>query len=295
MYGTEQADLVVKYYDVAFGITGEAESNWYREKAKASGGPILDLACGTGRLALLLARDGFQVTGIDQSVGMLNLFKEKRNAQPPEVRRRIQIEHHSMSAFRLGEKFNTILCCDAFFHNLTTEEQMNCLTCVAQHLTPRGRFLFNLPNPSCEFILKSEASGGKDFEERGRYTLPDGTGTVVVEQAQAGSALDQSITTTLRMTRYDAGGKEVEKGESHWTTRYLFRYEAIHLLARCGFQVETLVGDYRNGPVTEKSQLIFEVKLSDSGPGPSPLTCGQSPNSYILTNQPTCRIMGSTD
>ena len=268
MYGTEQADLVVKYYDVAFGITGEAEGEWYRGKANASGGPILDLACGTGRLALLLARDGFQVTGIDQSVGMLNLFKEKRNAQPPEVRQRIHIENLSMSAFRLGRKFNTILCCDAFFHNLTVEEEMNCLRCVAQHLTPRGRFLFNLPNPTCEFILKSEASGGKDFEERGRYTLPDGTGTVVVEQAQAGSALDQRITTTLRITRYDAEGKQVEKGESHWTTRYLFRYEAIHLLARCGFQVETLVGDYRNGPVTEKSQLIFEVKLSNSGPSP---------------------------
>jgi hypothetical protein len=77
--------------------------------------------------------------------------------------------------------------------------------------------------------------------------------------------LDQSISTTLRITRYDAEGNEVEKGESSWTARYLFRYEAVHLLYRCGFMVEALVGDYRNGPVTEKGQLIFDVKLTGAG------------------------------
>ena len=85
----------------------------------------------------------------------------------------------------------------------------------------------------------------------------------MVEQAHCGNMQDQCITTTLRITRYDTEGNVVEKGESGWVTRYLFRYEAIHLLYRCGFEVETLVGDYRNGPVTEKGQLIFNVRLRD--------------------------------
>ena len=85
----------------------------------------------------------------------------------------------------------------------------------------------------------------------------------MVEQAQAGSVQDQSITTTLRITRYDTEDNEVEKGESNWTTRYLFRYETVHLLYRCGFKIEALVGDYRNGPVTEKGQLNFDVKLTE--------------------------------
>ena len=53
MYGSEQTDLVVKYYDLAFGISGEAELAWYLGQAKMAGGPVLDLACGTGRLAVL--------------------------------------------------------------------------------------------------------------------------------------------------------------------------------------------------------------------------------------------------
>jgi hypothetical protein len=72
------------------------------------------------------------------------------------------------------------------------------------------------------------------------------------------------IETTLRMTLFDREGHLVEKGESSWKARYLFRYEAVHLLYRCGFQVESIVGDYRNGPVTKTSQLIFDVKLENA-------------------------------
>jgi hypothetical protein len=153
------------------------------------------------------------------------------------------------------------VCCDAFFHNLTVEAQIQCLTQVARHLTPNGGFFFNLPNPTCEFILKSSASGGRDFEERGKYTLEDGSSSLIVEQAHAGIESNQVITTILRMTRCNADGEALEVRESEWQTRYLFRYEAIHLLYRCGFKVESLVGDYRRGPVAKGSQLIFDARL----------------------------------
>jgi SAM-dependent methyltransferase len=263
MYGSETADLVVKYYDEAFGISGEAELAWYLSRATACGGPVLDLACGTGRLALLLARDGLEVTAIDRSAGMLNLFREKLKEQPPAISHRIRIENQNLSSFALGTSFNAITCCDSFFHNLSVDEEMSCLRRVARHLAPGGRFLFNLPNPTCEFILKSARSAGADFEEQGRYPLADGSGTLLVEQAHAGHPLEQTITTTLCITRYDPGGKEIEKGESTWTSRYLFRWEAVHLLHRCGFEVESLVGDYTNGPVTEGGQLIFQARLRD--------------------------------
>jgi len=263
MYGSEQKDLVVKYYDIAFGISGEAEVGWYLNKARACGGPVLDLACGTGRLALLLAKEGFEVTAVDQSSGMLNQFKKKLKIQPAQISNRITIQNQSMSYFSLDTRFSTIICCDAFFHNLTVAEQMSCLDCVRAHLKAGGRFVFNLPNPTCDYILKCARSDGSDFEERGRYSNPDSSDILLVEQAQAGDTLNQTVTTTLRITRYDADGNEVERGESQWISRYLFRYEAIHLLYRCGFTVEQLVGDYKKGPVTEAGQLVFQVKLAD--------------------------------
>lgn len=260
MYGSEETDLVVKYYDEAFGITEESEGEWYLSKVRTFGGPVLDLACGTGRLALLLARDGFEVTGIDRSTGMLNQFQKKLGAESWEVRRRLHLENQGLSDFMLECRFNTIICCDAFYHNLTVREEMDCLENVARHLTPNGRFVFNLTNPTCDFILGSTIRAGREFEERGRYALSDGLGTLSVEQAHVANELDQTIRTTLRITRTDTEGSVAEEGESTWTARYLFRYEAIHLLYRCGFEVEALVGDYRNGLVAVGSQLIFQVR-----------------------------------
>jgi SAM-dependent methyltransferase len=260
MYGSENTDLVVKYYDQAFGISGKAEVDWYLNKANIFGGPVLDLGCGTGRLAFALAQHGFEVTAIDLSEGMLNLFMDKLRTQSPEIERRITIHNLSMSDFDLVTRFNTIICCDAFFHNLSIEEYTRCLQCVRSHLTAQGRFVFNLPNPTWDFILKSAQSGGREFEERGRYELGGDQGTLLVEQTQAADTLNQTITTTLLITRYDADGVEVESGQSQWMSRYLFYYEAVELLQRSGFEIESLVGDYINGPVTEKGQLIFQVR-----------------------------------
>ncbi len=259
MYGSENEDPVVKYYDASLALGSDEEIAWYLGKARRFGGPVLDLACGTGRLTLLLAREGFAVTGLDQSEGMLHHFEQKLRDEPPEVRQRVHLHRQSMADFSLDTTFNTILCSDAFFHNVTVEDQMACLDRVAEHLRPEGRFVFNLPNPTCEFILGSVQSKGRDFTERGRYPLDDG-GSVVIEHAQDGHLMDQTITTTMRFTRYDAEGREVEQTESWWKSRYLFRYEAIHLIHRCGLAVETLVGDYTNGPVTERGQLIFQVR-----------------------------------
>ena len=261
MYGSEKSDLVVKYYDLAFGITGAAEREWYLHKVQESGDPVLDLCCGTGRFSLMFARDGYDVTAVDQSVGMLNQFRKKLQTQPVSIREKIRIENQKMTDFNLGRKFKTIICCDAFFHNLTVEDEIKCLRRVAEHLLPDGRFVFNIHNPNCKFILDSKASGGKNFEERGRYEFEDGSGILLVEQANATNIDDQTTSVTLRLTKVDPEGNKIEMDETGWRTRYLFKYEAIHLLYRCGFKVETLVGDYKDGPVTENSQLIFDVKL----------------------------------
>ena len=267
MYGSEDLDLVVKYYDIAFGIYGKRELTWYLNKVKKYGGPVLDLACGTGRIALMIAKAGFDVVGVDNSEGMLNQFTKVLGQEPGDISDRITIAKQDMTSFNLRRKFSTIICCDAFFHNLTVADEIECLARVADHLTERGGFLFNLPNPNCEFIIKGEKAAGKVFEERGRYPLMESEETLVVEQAQDAHSSEQIITTKLRFTTLDADNHQHLLGFSSWKTRYLFRYEAIHLLYRCGFKVESLVGDYQEGPVKEGSQLIFETGLQNKWNG----------------------------
>ena len=260
MYGSDPDDPLVKYYDQTLAVTSSGDIAWFVDRARASGGPVLDLACGTGRIALALAAAGLEVAAVDSSPAMLRRFGDKLAAQPPEVRSRIRIHEAEMHAFDLPGPFSTAICCDAFFHNLTVEHQLACLRRVAAHLAPGGRFAFNLPHPTIAFLSYAASPEAREFKERGEYPLDDSTDRVLVEQAQEADLFAQTITTRLRFTRLDAAGNAVESGASSWTTRFTFRYEAVHLLYRCGFEVEALTGNYKGAPVAEDGQLVFVAR-----------------------------------
>jgi hypothetical protein len=85
---------------------------------------------------------------------------------------------------------------------------------------------------------------------------------VLIEQAHDADLLEQRHTSRFRFTRLDPKRAPVDTEESSWTARFTFRYEAVHLLHRCGFKVESLTGNYRSGPVTESSQLVFVARFA---------------------------------
>jgi SAM-dependent methyltransferase len=66
--------------------------------ARGTGGPVLDLACGSGRLSLALAQRGFDVTGVDLSGDMLALLSEKAERESIAVRRRLTLLHGDICA-----------------------------------------------------------------------------------------------------------------------------------------------------------------------------------------------------
>jgi SAM-dependent methyltransferase len=261
MYGSIETDPVVRYYDETLAVTSSQEADWYLERVRRYGGPVLDLACGTGRLSLLLLREGYHVTAVDASAGMLARFRQKLEREEGELRRRVTILQQSMSRLELDGRFGTVLCCDAFFHNVTVGDQIACLHGVARHLAPEGRFLFNLPYPTCDFIQAAARTGERAFGPAKEYPRGDAPGTITVERLERGDPLAQTIDTTLRFTVYDAQGQVVEQRQSAYQSRYLFPWEAVHLLYRCGFQVEELVGGYAGQPVGQGGQLVFQARL----------------------------------
>jgi SAM-dependent methyltransferase len=264
MYGSEKTDPIVKYYDQTLAVTSSGDIAWFVAQAQAAGGRILDLACGTGRIAIALAEAGLEVTAIDSSAGMLDCFRSKLSSLPEAVRSRITIHQGQMRAFRVAGQFSTVLCCDAFFHNLTVDDQLHCLRCVASHLVSGGQFVFNIPNPTVAFLSHAASPEGREIRKREEYALDDSDETVLVEAAQQADLLAQTITTRLRFTRLDAERTPITTEESSWTTRFTFRQEAIHLLHRCGFEITSLTGNYKGAPVSEQSQLVFIATLANN-------------------------------
>ncbi|MHA2074683.1 MAG: class I SAM-dependent methyltransferase [Candidatus Hodarchaeales archaeon] len=214
---------------------------------------------GTGRIALILAKKGFRIIAFDRSEGMLARFNEKLAKEPTEIKQQIHIVQQEMEKFTFKEKFNTIICVDAFFHNLSEQEALNCLKSVNQHLTPQGRFLFNVPNPNEAFLQKCKASQGKMWTVRHKYTLAKTGTAILVEEAPDADIEKQLIKAKLRFTLLDSKGKMIERTESSWITRYMYQDQYLNLVEKSGLEVENLIGTYQNEPVTPTSQLIFQL------------------------------------
>ncbi len=128
-------------YEILAPLTNE-EVNWHTRFARVSGGPVLELACGTGRLLVEIAKAGFEVEGVELSPTMLTITEEQVAGLPAEVASRILIHNTDMTAFRLEHEFGLVLITDNSFSVLSSKEKQEaCLKSVHTHLRQDGTLL----------------------------------------------------------------------------------------------------------------------------------------------------------
>jgi len=113
--------------------------------AVQQGGPILELGCGTGRVALPLARAGYAVYGVDRDASMLAFLQASLLSSTCLSLIMIQAD---LTAFHLEKNFSLILLPCNTFTTLSSNERRAMLVCVKNHLTKGGLFVASLPNPS---------------------------------------------------------------------------------------------------------------------------------------------------
>ncbi|HHW09104.1 MAG TPA: class I SAM-dependent methyltransferase [Firmicutes bacterium] len=103
---------------------------------------VLDLACGTGSLAIMLAREGLKVTGLDLSPYMLERARNKAQAEPDLA---VTFIEGDMRSFTLAEPVELITCLfDAMNYNLADEDMTATFRSCARALVPGGLFVFDL-------------------------------------------------------------------------------------------------------------------------------------------------------
>jgi ubiquinone/menaquinone biosynthesis C-methylase UbiE len=139
-------------YDLVEGAFATADFlDFYRRQIVHYGEPVLELACGSGRLTIPLAESGVKITGLDISEEMLNLATLKaseRGVKIPFVRGDVR-------SFNLGAKFKFIfIAAQSLTHLHKREEIEDCLSCVRWHLAEDGRFLVELFNPSVKLLAR---------------------------------------------------------------------------------------------------------------------------------------------
>lgn len=106
---------------------------WYGALAARVGGPVLELACGTGRLTLALARAGHEVHGVDLSEPMLRQLGRKLAAEPPAVRARVRTSPGDFRSWRGPRRHPLVLLPFNALHHCRDERQLRAVfeTCAA--------------------------------------------------------------------------------------------------------------------------------------------------------------------
>jgi SAM-dependent methyltransferase len=258
--GYQSNPFVAQFYDHIVPYIERPDLDFYLEEAVDSGGPVLEIGCGTGRILLPTARADIPITGLDMSTHMLDICRQKLEGEPQNVRKQVTLVEGDMRDFDLGESFNLITTpFRPFQHLLTVEDQLSCLECIHRHLAPGGIFILDIFNPSLDYLTADHL--GQEIEREHPFTTPEG---IKVERTHKITARDyhnqiQDVELIYYLTHPD--GRE-ERIVHAFPMRYLFRFEAEHLLVRAGFKVLELFADFNRAPIgtTYPGELIFRAQ-----------------------------------
>jgi SAM-dependent methyltransferase len=143
-----------KYYDGAYAAMQDlVDAPFYVELAKESGGPILEIGCGTGRVLLPIAREGIEIHGVDNSGPMLAILQNRLTQEQPAVRSKVTLHAGDMRDFRLNRKFPLVtIPFRPMQHMHTLSDQVCALTSAAAHVAEGGVLAFDVFYPKFEML-----------------------------------------------------------------------------------------------------------------------------------------------
>jgi SAM-dependent methyltransferase len=224
-------DAIARLYDPwSASVTEDVE--FYVEEARASGGPVVELACGTGRIAVPVAKAGIDVIGVDGSAAMLEVAREYAAAEG--VEQLLDLRHGDLREPPVAERVPLVLIPFRSLLHMTTEaDRLRALTAARELLQPGGRLIFDVFAPSRQDV---EDTHGRWLErEPGIFERADWD--------------EGERTLTLSVRR----GDEASTMHLAWLSPPEWRL----LLDRAGFEVDAQWGWFDRRPYTGGEDVVF--------------------------------------
>jgi len=246
-------DLIAPFYDIEHAHFDE-DVNFYTNYAEMCGGPLLELACGSGRLLVPLACEGYELTGVDSSRSMLNLAQHA--LEQAGVAEQCTLVQESMSTVRLGQRFRmAFIALGSFGHVCTRQEQRQTLAVVHDHLTVGGRFILDISNSDVRYM---EQLSGQVLHQ-GTWKREDGT--LLSHFVSPASSPTKNL---LELTHFFEEHRQGGAVQRTVTTTHLYLFEKNEvelLLEEAGFAIVDVFGDYELSPFEHESpRMIFIVQ-----------------------------------
>jgi len=236
-------ETFARFYDTIYHeMRDSTDHDYFQKEIVKTGGKILEVGVGTGRLFSDALNSGADIYGLDVSEEMLKVLYKKI----PE-NQHFRISRQSITDFTYEHKFDLIVApFRVIMHLIDKEDQMEALDNVYRHLNPNGRFIFDAFIPDLRQLING-INKQMDFE--GEY--------------EPGMRIRRFVTTTPDLSHQiininfhlEWDEKEGEK-EDDWflPLRYFFRYELEHLVERSEFGSYKIYGDYKGNELSKESK-----------------------------------------
>jgi SAM-dependent methyltransferase len=256
--------VTAKYYDGAYSAKQDlVDLPFYLELAEQSTGPILEIACGTGRVLLPIARKGIEVHGVDNSLPMLSMLRSSLANESTDVRQRVTLNEGDMRDFRLGRQYPMVIIpFRPMQHMHTVQDQVSALQTAALHLDEKGILAFDVFYPKFELI---HTKIGEEVAEMEWSPDPDpGSGATKTVRRYFRKDFVDKINQTFHFTFIyrtlrdgELIGEETEAFQlSYFTYPHL---RALFLLA--GLKVVAEYGSFAKTPLDNSAeQMIFLLR-----------------------------------
>ncbi len=250
------ADALARLYDLDL-AEDPGDLELYLALAARTGGPVLELAVGTGRILVPLAEAGHEVTGVDLDRAMLARARSAANAAGPTVARRVTLVDGDARSIRLPGPARFRLAAiplNSIFLMTARHDQAAAIATLAAHLVPGGLAVVDAWLPGAEDLAQYD---GRLLLEWVRED--PATGRIVTK---TGSATYDPATGVVRLTTVFEEGSPGEPA-ARWVRvdrlRLVGPDELVSLAEAAGLEVETLAGDYTLEPLGAGSERVVLI------------------------------------
>ena len=233
------ADLYDEYVQVEFDV------EFWKQESATAGGNTLELMCGTGRIGMPLIEAGVAYTGVDYCQKQIDQFQNKMSSSNGDA----TLVFGDARTFDLNESFDLVFIgFSSLSEVVNNQDKIDVLQRVRAHLKSTGHFSFSLHNPAVR-TLKLDQEHVLDID--------DGASTLEFSAQFQSPSPAGIVTGTQRYAIKDRSGTTLEYRELDLTFHLIAKDEIERLLAKTGFRVEEVWGNYDRSPFSETSPFII--------------------------------------
>ncbi len=258
MTDSEYSGFFAEFYDILHSNLNDVK--FYKQLAKQYGPQVLEIGSGTGRILLPLAREGYEVTGLESNEDMLKICQKKMEEESEEAVKNIDLIKGDMRNFVLDKKFDLIIApCNVTCHLIERSDLKKALSCFRNHLKEDGILVIDNSLPDIESMVENNGE-----EQVLEFTHPENGREIVDRFTATYDFVEQIERDSIVIREYD-GEKKTREAEVEERLTFYFPKELRSALKSEGFEIFEERGSLSEEiPIDKNSdEMVFLCRPSD--------------------------------